>query len=409
MRILTRLSTSERILRGIFIWRWVILYENGYGRQGVDQRKVFVWSAVVQKSLSLTVNLGERSYPINSSVYPESFSYQLKELIDSGRRVVVVTDDNLIKAQASFFEQIIGDVPRYVIPAGEQSKSLECLSALYSFFAREALDRKGVIIAIGGGVVGDLVGFAAASFLRGIDFFQVPTTLLAMVDSSVGGKTGINLPEGKNLAGAFHQPNAVFIITDVLKTLPARDFAAGTAEVLKYGLLADEKLFSELSGLNGLAASDECLPEIIYRCCEIKAGVVKEDEKETAAIGGRALLNLGHTFAHAIENVAGYGEYLHGEAVGIGLVAAARLSSRLGYLSDDEVSLIEKVVSTYQLPVKLKESLNIETLIGAMKKDKKVSQGAIRFVVLESIGKAITLEDVEITQIEGVLSSLGAV
>ncbi len=363
----------------------------------------------MQKLFSLTVDLGERSYPISSSVYPELFLNQLKELIKSGRRVVVVTDDNLIKAQSLFFEQIIGDVPTFVIPAGEQSKSLECLSTVYSFFAREALDRKSAVIAIGGGVVGDLVGFAAASFLRGIDFFQVPTTLLAMVDSSVGGKTGINLPEGKNLAGAFHQPNAVFIVTDILKTLPLRDFSAGSAEVLKYGLLADEKLFTKLSELNGLATNDECLPEIIFRCCQIKADVVKEDEKETAPSGGRALLNLGHTFAHAIENVAGYGEYLHGEAVGIGLVAAARLSSRLGYLSSEEVSLIERVVLAYQLPVGLRESLPVEALVTAMRKDKKVSQGAIRFVVLESIGKAITLEGVEIALVEDVLSSLGAV
>src|SRR6185295_4410937 len=193
------------------------------------------------------------------------------------------------------------------------------------------LDRGGVLFAVGGGVIGDLGGFAAAAWLRGIEYYQVPTTLLAMVDSSVGGKTGINLASGKNLVGAFHQPRAVFISTGLLSTLPPREFAAGMAEVIKYGLLGDAPLFAQLEEAP-LTIANARLAAVVRQCCALKARIVEADERETAKEGGRALLNLGHTFGHAIENVAGYGEYLHGEAVAIGLCAAARLSQKLGYI-----------------------------------------------------------------------------
>src|SRR5690606_17551335 len=202
------------------------------------------------------------------------------------------------------------------------------------------LDRTSALMAVGGGVIGDLAGFAAASYLRGIEFLQVPTTLLAMVDSSVGGKTGITLKAGKTLVGAFHQPQAVFIGTDVLATLPPREFAAGMAEVIKYGLLGDAALLAELER-EPLTVGDGRLAGVIRRCCEIKAGIVAADERETAKDGGRALLNLGHTFGHAVEQVAGYGAYLHGEAVAVGLCAAARLSQKLGYIGDAEVARVD--------------------------------------------------------------------
>ena len=214
----------------------------------------------------------------------------------------------------------------------------------------------GALFAVGGGVVGDLAGFAAATYLRGIDYYQVPTTLLAMVDSSVGGKTGVNLKAGKNLAGAFHQPRRVFIATGFLGTLPAREFAAGTAEVIKSALLADRPLFEALENAP-LAAGDRRLPPTIRRCCAIKARLVEADERERADEGGRALLNLGHTFAHAVEQVAGYGSYLHGEAVAVGLCAAARLSSRLGMIGAADAARVESAVSAHGLPTRLRRAL----------------------------------------------------
>src|SRR6185436_13759309 len=206
--------------------------------------------------------------------------------------------------------------------------------------------------AVGGGVVGDLAGFAAASYLRGVDYYQVPTSLLAMVDSSVGGKTGINLAAGKNLVGAFHQPRGVFVATDLLATLPTREFAAGCAEIIKVGLLGDAELFARLERAPLTLVSGD-LADVIRRCCALKARVVEADEFETAKDGGRALLNLGHTFGHAIEQVTGYGAYLHGEAVAIGLCAAVRLSQKLGYITAIDVGRVESTVAAHALPTRL--------------------------------------------------------
>jgi 3-dehydroquinate synthase len=257
------------------------------------------------------------------------------------------------------------------------------------FLAEHRMDRTAVLFALGGGVIGDLGGFAAAAFLRGIAFQQVPTTLLAMVDSSVGGKTGINLKAGKNLVGAFHQPSAVYIATGLLATLPPREFAAGMAEVVKTGLLGDAELFARLERepLNPASAD---LAAVIRRCCALKARVVEADERETAKEGGRALLNLGHTFGHAIEQVTGYGAYLHGEAVSIGLAAAARLSQKLGYTGFAETARVEAALSAHALPVRLREPLPLDALLAAMARDKKVRAGALRFVVLRRLGEAAT-------------------
>jgi 3-dehydroquinate synthase len=256
-------------------------------------------------------------------------------------------------------------------------------------------------------VIGDLGGFAAASWLRGIDFFQVPTTLLAMVDSSVGGKTGINLKAGKNLVGAFHQPRGVFVATDLLATLPQREFAAGMAEVIKYGLLGDAGLFADLEKAP-LTPASSSLASVIRRCCALKARIVEADERELAKEGGRALLNLGHTFGHAIEQATGYGAYLHGEAVAIGLGAAARLSQKLGLIPASDVARVDAVVQAHQLPIRLRAPLPLANLLQAMARDKKVRAGLPRFVVLKKIGEAATRDGIEPALVEAAFSEVGA-
>jgi 3-dehydroquinate synthase len=243
------------------------------------------------------------------------------------------------------------------------------------------------VVALGGGVVGDMAGFAAACYQRGIDYVQVPTTLLAQVDSSVGGKTGVNHPGGKNLIGAFHQPKAVISDTSTLATLPPREFRAGLAEVIKYGLVADasflEWIESRLDGL--LALESAVLATAIHRCCEIKAGIVAADEREH---GRRALLNLGHTFGHAIETAAGYGEWLHGEAVGVGMLLAAQLSERLGWLGRDEVARLGELLSRAGLPVRA-PSIGADRALQLMSMDKKVLDGRIRLVLLRGLGEGV--------------------
>lgn len=331
----------------------------------------------------------------------------LKELKNVGRKCALVTDEAMAGAMPAEVSAIFSSTPQLVLPPGEKTKSLESLGRVLDFLATQRLDRGGILWVVGGGVIGDLGGFAAASYLRGIEFVQVPTTLLAMVDSSIGGKTGINLAAGKNLVGAFHHPRTVFIATDFLRTLPPREFAAGMGEVIKYGLLGDAALFSQLEKSPLTLASAE-LPATIRRCCEMKADIVRADERETAKEGGRALLNLGHTFAHAIEQVTGYGTYLHGEAVGVGLVAAARLSQKLGYLTPADVTRVEKTVAAHALPIKLRESLAVATLIESMQHDKKVRAGQLRFVVLKKLGEAATQSDVPVALVEAVWRELGA-
>jgi len=317
----------------------------------------------------------------------------VRERRDAGDRVAFVTDETVAKAQADWLERALAETPGYVVPAGETTKSLGELGRVLDFLAAERLDRRSLLIVVGGGVIGDLGGFAAAVYLRGIDFVQVPTTLLAMVDSSVGGKTGINLPAGKNLVGAFHQPRAVFISTGLLQSLPAREFAAGLAEVIKYGLLGDAELFGQLEN-EPLNPESPRLADVIRRCCAVKAAIVEADEFERAAAGGRALLNLGHTFGHALEQAAGYGTYLHGEAVAIGLVAAARLSRELGSLSEANATRVRQVVAAHRLPATVRKPLARAELDAAMARDKKVRSGKLRFVVLDALGRAAVREDV---------------
>jgi 3-dehydroquinate synthase len=357
----------------------------------------------------LQVKLGERSYPITFEADATSrIRKTVETLTAAGRQVVVLTDANVQRAQAKLLGAAFGDVAVHVVQAGEGAKSLTAFGAVLDFCAARKLDRSGVLFAVGGGVIGDLGGFAAASWLRGIDFYQVPTTLLAMVDSSVGGKTGINLKAGKNLVGAFHQPKGVFIATDLLATLPAREFAAGMAEVIKYGLLGDAALLAKLES-SPLTLGSADLAAVIRRCCEMKAQIVEADERETARDGGRALLNLGHTFGHAIEQVTGYGAYLHGEAVAIGLCAAARLSQKLGYITDAEVKRADAVVAAHALPVRLKNALKLSALFDAMARDKKVRAGLPRFVVLKKLGVAATQDGISPALVETAFRDVGAV
>ncbi|MDF9832269.1 3-dehydroquinate synthase [Ereboglobus sp. PH5-5] len=358
---------------------------------------------------SLTVRLGERSYPIHFGGDLAGLARaDVEAFARAGRSMAVITDGNLARAQAPVLKVLFGDTPMLELAPGEETKSLGEFGRVLDFMAAQRLDRTSVLVAAGGGVIGDLAGFAAAAYQRGIDFVQVPTTLLAMVDSSVGGKTGLNLKAGKNLAGAFHQPRAVYIATDMLATLPPREFAAGMAEVIKYGMLADASLFAQLES-SPLTASSPTLASVIRRCCEIKARIVEADERELAREGGRALLNLGHTFGHAIEQVTGYGAYLHGEAVAIGLAAAARLSEKLGNVFGGDTARVERVLAAHALPVRLRESLPLDALMTAMARDKKVRSGTLRFVVLNSIGDSATRSDVPGALVEETWREVGAV
>ena len=358
---------------------------------------------------TLTVQLAERSYPIHFSDVEERLKVDISNLRASGRSLRVINDARVLKAHPEYLSQVgFEDDEILSLPAGEATKSIEFFSQALSHLAGTASNRDCALFAFGGGVIGDLAGYVAASYLRGIDFYQIPSTLLSMVDSSVGGKTGINLPEGKNLVGAFWQPKAVYIDTALLQTLPPREFAAGMAEVIKYGMLADLELFNDLVALKGLDVNSPELPAIVRRCCAIKAQIVADDEKETAASGGRALLNLGHTFAHAIENAAGYGQYLHGEAVGIGLSMAMQLSVALEQMPASNIALTDEVLHQFQLPTRLNEPLKSSDLMAAMQRDKKNRRGSLRFVTMKALGSAVTTDCIDVALIEQLWRKAGA-
>lgn len=357
---------------------------------------------------SLQVNLADKSYSIHFCLEATAtLAAELNELSKQGRRSALITDRGVLAANAGLIGNVFQGVPQLVLEAGEQTKSLSNFGRVLDFLAEQRLDRRSVLWVLGGGVIGDLGGFAAASYLRGIECVQVPTTLLAMVDSSVGGKTGINISAGKNLVGAFHHPRSVFVAPEFLRTLPPREFSAGMAEVIKYGLLGDAGLFARLEQ-TVLTADHAELPAVIRRCCEMKAGIVQADERETAVEDGRALLNLGHTFGHAIEQVTGYKAYLHGEAVAVGLAGAARLSLRLGLIQADEVTRIERALAAHQLPVKLRLPLPVAELQAAASHDKKNRAGGVRFVVLNALGAAATRSGIPPALVEAVWRELGA-
>lgn len=305
-------------------------------------------------------------------------------------RLLIVTDHRVARVYGASLQQALTAVAPTALYAGldgEADKSLTAVGRVLDALVAHQADRMSMVVALGGGVVGDIAGFAAATYMRGIRFVQVPTTLLAQVDSSVGGKTGVNHPRGKNLIGAFHQPSLVVADTDTLRTLPPRELSAGLAEVIKHGLLADAAYFEAVAAqMPALLACDgDALAQAIRRSCEIKAGVVGRDERES---GERALLNLGHTFGHAIEALAGYGTWLHGEAVGCGLCLAADLSHRLGLIDAADVDRVNATVADARLPVRI-AGLSRQAALQAMAGDKKAKAGRIGFIVLERIGRAI--------------------
>ena len=337
------------------------------------------------------VNLGTRSYHIK--VAPGLLSTLGAECarLQFSSRCAVITDgkvEPLYAKKACRSLKHAGFDPLLVsVPAGERAKSLKTVERCYNQFAAHRIERKSLVIALGGGVVGDLAGFIAATYLRGLPFVQVPTTLLAQVDSSVGGKTGVNLKAGKNLVGAFHQPQLVLCDLDTLNTLPAREYRAGLAEVVKYGVIADRALFDRLEHTMPalLQRNLALLAAVIARCCEIKAQVVAEDETES---GLRAILNFGHTVGHALEAISGYGKYLHGEAISIGQVAAAQLSVDLLNLPAGDAARITSLLNAAGLPTRVKlNRAQKQRLLNAMRLDKKVSSGEIKFVLARELGK----------------------
>ena len=336
------------------------------------------------------VELGDRSYDILIGRDLLSDVGARCRKLGLGTRCAIITDSNVARHYGKETQQALEaagfQTTVITIPAGEKSKSLKYVGACYDAMAAHRIERKSFVVALGGGVVGDLAGFVAASYLRGIPFVQIPTTLLAQVDSSVGGKTGINLPAGKNLVGAFYQPRLVLCDLATLDSLPEREFRAGLAEVIKYGIIYDAAFFRRLEKemQSTLDREPEILGKIVARCCAIKADVVSQDETES---GLRAILNFGHTIGHAIEATAGYGKYLHGEAISIGQVLAARLSQKVLGLPEQESERIRALLDRAGLPIEAQFTASQKKkLMAAMKLDKKVSGGEIKFVLARRIG-----------------------
>lgn len=342
---------------------------------------------------TLEVDLGERSYPILIG----------EQLIDSGellgrhvrgKQVAIVTNDTVAPLYLERLSRSLAEfnVTPIVLPDGEAHKNWQTLQLIFDALLTARHDRNTTIVALGGGVIGDMAGFAAASYQRGVDFIQVPTTLLSQVDSSVGGKTGINHPLGKNMIGAFYQPQAVLIDTATLATLPSRELSAGLAEVIKYGLICDEPFLGWLEdNVDRLRALDQAaLTEAIRRSCAAKAGVVGADERES---GIRATLNLGHTFGHAIETHQGYGVWLHGEAVSAGTVMALEMSSQLGWISAADRDRAVRLLSRAGLPVVPPADMRAEDFLKHMAVDKKVLNGQLRLVLLKRLGEAVVTGD----------------
>lgn len=347
----------------------------------------------------LEVQLDERSYPImiGSSFIQNGFN--LEKWI-TGRDCLIVTNEVVAPLYLDSIASLIKnkEIQTIVLPDGESNKNQNIWAKILDKLVQMRASRDTTIIALGGGVIGDISGFAAASYMRGISYIQIPTTLLSQVDSSVGGKTGINHPNGKNLIGAFHQPKLVLIDTDTLNTLPERQFISGLAEVIKYGAIADEGFFSWLENnvTNLLQRDPTALVKAILTSCSTKAQIVGEDELET---GKRALLNFGHTFGHAIENVKGYGEIFHGEAIAIGMLLAADISA----IKPNEKVRLERLIKNIGLPHTI-PSIEIDSLLDAMLLDKKVQDKKLRFILLRSLGDAFIDHDIKNEDIRNVLN-----
>lgn len=342
---------------------------------------------------TLQLDLGERSYPI----YIGSQLLQNPKLLAPhihGSQVMIVSNTTVAPLYLETCKQQLQDfeLAEVILPDGEQYKNLDTLNLIFDALLKHRFDRSCTLVALGGGVVGDITGFAAASYQRGVNFVQIPTTLLAQVDSSVGGKTGVNHALGKNMIGAFYQPRCVIADIDTLNTLPDRELSAGLAEVIKYGLIRDIGFFAWLEqNMAGLIRRDpELLSQAVYQSCAHKAEVVAADEKEA---GQRALLNLGHTFGHAIENAMGYGVWLHGEAVATGMQMAADLSRRHGWISQADEQRVAELLTRANLPIRAPENLSEQDFRNLMAVDKKVKKGVINLVLLKALGNAEVCSD----------------
>lgn len=347
---------------------------------------------------TLYVELGERRYPIfiGSDLDPKA----LLEPYIHGRQVMIVSNETVaplyLARYVAAIEALGKTVATCILPDGEKYKNIEHLNLVFDALLASGFNRDCTVLALGGGVIGDMAGFASACFQRGVYFIQVPTTLLSQVDSSVGGKTGINHPLGKNMIGAFQQPQVVLADMSQLKTLPARELSAGLAEVIKYALLGDADFLAWLEQhMDALVQGDEAaLAEAVYRSCAHKARIVAKDEKEQ---GERALLNLGHTFGHAIESYLGYGEWLHGEAVATGMVMAADLSQRMGWISAEDLARTKNIIQRANLPIVCPQ-IPLDDFLAYMAHDKKVLNGQLRLVLMQALGQAIITKtfDVEL-------------
>lgn len=345
---------------------------------------------------TLNVELAERSYPIHIGASLLSRSELVIPHI-VGKQVMIVTNETIAPLYLAQIKQSFASfqVSEVILPDGEEFKNLTVLNQIFDALLQNHFERKCTLVALGGGVIGDMTGFAAACYQRGVPFIQIPTTLLAQVDSSVGGKTGVNHELGKNMIGAFYQPRCVIADTETLNTLDDRQLSAGIAEVIKYGLIRDLPFFEWLEqNMQLLLERDpDALAYAIERSCQNKAEVVAADEKEG---GVRATLNLGHTFGHAIEAGAGYGKWLHGEAVGTGMLMAADLSQRMGMLTSEDVQRIDNIIDHAQLPTRAPANMDYATFMKYMSVDKKVEAGVIRLVLLQAIGQAIITSDYDL-------------
>lgn len=348
---------------------------------------------------TLFVELGERRYPIFIGHQLDG-SKLLHQYLKS-QQVMIVTNttvaDLYLAHYLTQFKAMDKTVATCILPDGEKYKDFQNLHLIFDALLEAGFNRDCTVVALGGGVIGDMAGYAAASFQRGVNFIQIPTTLLSQVDSSVGGKTGINHPLGKNMIGAFKQPEAVIADMAVLDTLPDRELSAGLAEVIKYALLGDVEFLTwlEQNMFKLLDRDREVLAEAVYRCCAHKARIVANDETEK---GERALLNLGHTYGHAIESYMGYGNWLHGEAVATGMVMAASLSEQLGWISAEDVARVKDVLIQANLPI-TSPKIPIDEFLGYMAHDKKVLNGQLRLVLLKRLGEAVITKDFEQSQL----------
>lgn len=362
-----------------------------------------------QTEMIVPVNLGQRSYRIHIGEGLLDRFFATLEPLGRITHVMIVSDSNVAPFFLARVRRVLTDhgvrTDDFVIPAGEESKSLAWAEKIWNWMLDVKADRTSVVVALGGGVVGDLAGFAAATFARGLRLVQIPTSLLAQVDSSVGGKVGVNLPQAKNMVGAFHQPAAVVIDVATLRALPQREYVSGLGEVVKYGMILDAAFFDDLEQhvAEILRIDRETVTRVVATCCRLKASIVEQDEREETGL--RSVLNFGHTFAHAFETLTGYGQWLHGEAVAIGMVCASRLAERLGMLSPGIAARLENLLRLFGLPTRIGR-LSPGTIMESMSHDKKVQHGQLRLVLPSRIGSVSLVEHVPIEDIQIVLEEL---